>query len=890
MQIGARLGAYEVIAKLGEGGMGEVYRARDAKLHRDVALKVLPDLFALDADRLTRFTREAHVLASLNHPHIAGIYGLEESDGIRALVLELVDGPTLADRIAQGPVPLDEALPIARQIVDALEAAHELGIVHRDLKPANIKVRDDGTVKVLDFGLAKALSPEVASTAGAAVSLSPTITSPAATRLGVILGTAAYMAPEQARGKTVDRRADIWAFGCVLYEMLTGKRAFGGEDMSDTLAAVLRAEVDWSALPASVPGRLRRVLQACLQRDPKQRVQAIGDVRLALDGAFETSTTAAVPAETARTFSKRNLLIALSGAVVCSTIAGLLVWAFVGPTQRPQPPMRFAVRLADDQTLTGAGRHLTAISPQGTHLVYGANNGLWLRPLGALEATAIPGTDGARSPFFSPDGQWIGFYQAGQLKRVLVSGGAPIAIGPAANPFGASWGMDDVIVYGQGARGLWRMPSSGGTPEPLVAVEPGEQAHGPQLLPDGDWVLYTLMPAGVATWDQAQIVVQSRTSRERSVVIAGGRDARYLPTGHLVYALNQSLLAARFDASTRRITGAPVTLVEEVADAANLTGTAHFSIAGTGTLVYVPSGNVSIERTLVWVDRSGREEPLGVPPRWYGIPRLSPDGTRIAVDIRDQQLDIWTWDLGRRTLSRLTFDPESDLGPAWFRDGRHIAYAGERAGRYHIYRVAADGSGAPERVFDDPAAEFPESFAADGTRLLVSTDLPVDVGVISMESPSRLQMLLNGSHNERNAEVSPDGRWLAYESDESGQSEVYVRPFPDVKTGRWQVSNGGGTRPVWAGNGRELFYFVPPGRLMAATIQPGSTFSAASPRLLFEGQYYYTITHRMYDVAPDGNRFLMIKAAPTAEGDKPSQQLVVVLNWTEELKRLVPTR
>ena len=558
LSVGSTIAHYEVTALIGEGGMGEVWEATDTKLNRQVALKILPEAFATDPDRLARFQREAQVLASLNHPGIAAIYGIEETDNTRALVLELVEGPTLADRITQGSIPIEEALPIAKQIAEALEAAHEAGVIHRDLKPANIKVRDDGTVKVLDFGLAKALVGE-----GQTADLSQTATVTAAgTRAGVILGTAAYMSPEQASGKPLDRRTDVWAFGCVFYEMLTARQAFPGDSLSEVIAGVIKSEPDWDILPSQVAPLLRSFLRRCLAKEPKQRIRDIGDVSLALEGAFETdgwqtAESAAVPQ---LAVWRRALPVA-----VALVVGGFGMWVLMRSPPEPRAPVvRFSIPLATDDTFSYSGRHVLAVSPAGTHVVYTVNGGLSLRPVDRLQATPVSGTEAeARSPFFSPDGQQIGFYAAGQLQRVSISGGASVTLAEADNPWGASWGADDSILYGQGPQGIWRVPATGGAPEQVISVEDGEEAHGPHLLPGGQWVLFTWRPAG-ASWDQARIVLHSLASDERIMLIDGGRDARYVPTGHLVYGLDGALLAVPFDLATRQVTGGAVPLVDGV--------------------------------------------------------------------------------------------------------------------------------------------------------------------------------------------------------------------------------------------------------------------------------------------------------------------------------------
>ena len=659
LQPGTTLGSYTVTAKIGQGGMGEVYRARDTKLDRDVALKVLPEAFTSDPDRLARFEREAKVLASLNHPNIGSIYGLEEADGIKALVLELVEGPTLADRIKQGPIPVDEALPIAKQIAEALEAAHEQGVIHRDLKPANIKVKNDGTVKVLDFGLAKAFQPDASDPS---MSMSPTISlTAAATQMGMVIGTAAYMAPEQAKGLPVDKRADIWAFGAVLFEMLTGRKPFVGDDVSDTLALVLKFEPEWDSLPAETPARIRQLIETCLQKDPKQRVHDVADVRLAMEGAFETIAPAgeAAVAPGAVQPTWRRLLPLVATAVVVGLGVGLAVWSVA----RPEPPVvaRFEHELPDGQRFASIGRPITALSPDGRAFVYNTADGLYLRAIGELDARLIPGTASSlTSPVFSPDGQTIGYWDraATELKRIAISGGALVTITAAPdNPYGVTWESDGTILYGQ-ADGIWHVPDTGGTPELLIPAEEGERLHGPQMLPGGEWVLFTFRPAGTGAWDEAQIVVESLTTGERETLITGGRDARYVPTGHLVYGLNGVILAVPFDVGNRQVVGGPVSLIEGVGAGADInSGAMHFALADNGSLVYVRgSAGGSDMVSLVWVGRDGDEESIPAPPRAYGRPRVSPDGTRVAVDITDgDNTDVWIWDLARETPTQLTF-------------------------------------------------------------------------------------------------------------------------------------------------------------------------------------------------------------------------------------------
>ncbi len=878
---GHRLAHYEILKPIGKGGMGEVYRARDTKLDRDVAIKVLPEKFAKDKERLARFEREAKLLASLNHPNIASIYGLEESDGLKALVLELVEGPTLAERIADGPISVEETLAIAKQVVEALEAGHEAGVIHRDLKPANVKVKEDGTIKVLDYGLAKALEGEASSGTDSRLSQSPTLTRHG-TQVGVILGTAAYMSPEQAKGKRVDRRTDIWAFGAVVFEMLSGKRAFAGEDVSDTLAAVLRAEPDLDVLPAETPESLLLVLRLCLSKDVTERFQSIGDVRLALKGAFET-TTIQQGAVSLPVGWRPSMGTATAAALMLSVITGVAAWSVMYREPTPRPVIRFSLPLPPGETLTAAGRHAVALSSDGTRLVYSANDQLYLRAMDQMEATPVRGTEGGTSPFFSPDGEWIGFYAAGgQLKKVAVSGGAPVTLCEAQTSLGARWGADDTIIFGQRGTGILQVSADGGTPEVLIPLT-GTEVFGPQVLPGDKAVLFTLGHGGMS-WDDAQIVVHSFATGERNVLIEGGRDARYVPTGHLVYVLDGTLLAVPFDVDALEVTGGPIPMAEGVMTAGLRSGAAHFSVSDTGALVYVTGGDPA-ERTLVWVDRDGREETLAAEPRAYRQPRISPDGGRVAVVLRDPEQDIWIWDFARETLTPLTFAPRSDFYPVWTPDGRRVAFASNRDGKFNLFWKAADGTGTVERLTESENLQFPYAFTPDGRQLVFSEfgEQSVTLGVLSLEGSS--EPLLENEFDEQNGEISPDGLWLAYQSNASGQDEIYVRPFPNVDDGRWPISSGGGTRPLWARDGQELFYLAA-GAMMAVDVQTEPSFAPGNAEEVFAVRgYFVESVGRTYDISRDGERFLMIKEDAGGE----STEFIFVQNWFEELKRLVPT-
>jgi Tol biopolymer transport system component len=880
---GTIVGSYEITSLLGRGGMGEVWRARDTRLGRDVAIKALPDEFANNEERMARFEREAKLLAPLNHPNIASIYGLEESGGSRFLILELVEGETLADRLKRGPIPLEETLPLALQIAAALEAAHEKGIIHRDLKPGNIKITPDGKVKVLDFGLAKALANDGGD---AALSNSPTL-SMAATQQGVILGTAAYMSPEQARGRRVDKRTDVWAFGCVLYEMLTSQRPFDGADVSEVLAGVIKSDPDWSALPPAVPPMLQVFLRRCLEKDSNRRIHDVADVRLALEGAFDAAVTPAASINTKPQTGRRHIIVAVAVTFFFSAVLAALGWVALRPGARPV--VRLTATPPNLQQFVSASTLSPdiAISPDGQRVAYvmgeAATQQLYVRKLDQLEATAIRGIASARNPFFSPDGNWIGFWDATGLKKVSVNGGPAVTICNIGDtPLGASWGTDDRIIFATTAfRGLFRVNAGGGTPETLT--RPDQSGHlFPEILPGGKAVLFAIAPRGGAV-DNSQIAVLSLATSEQKVLIQGGSSPHYAASGHIVYAVAGTLRAVPFDINRLEVRGNPVPVLEHVLTKA--TGAADFSIAQDATLVYVSGDSGRPERTLVWVDREGHEQPLDAPTRAYAYAHISPDGTRVALDIRDQDSDIWIWDLMRRTLTRLTFDPGLNREAVWTPDGRRLAFSAQREGSEDIYWQSADGTGSPERL-TKAGRVMPSAFTPDGKRLLIHpTGAPRDISIVDLDGEHHTEPLLHTTFEEQNAEVSPDGRWIAYQSNESGRDEIYVRPFPEINNGRWQVSVGGGTRPAWSRNGRELFYYIDPGKLMAVSIQPGTGFTAGTPQVIVDGNYLAPQSGRNYDVSPDGKRFLMIKTAQTAQAAAPSE-LVVVLNWLEELKRL----
>jgi eukaryotic-like serine/threonine-protein kinase len=890
--------------------MGEVYRARDTMLDRAVAIKILPEAFAADTERIARFQREAKTLASLNHLNVAHIYGLDRQeardgqDGMSFIVMELVDGDDLSQRIARGAIPVAEALPIAKQIAEALEAAHEQGVIHRDLKPANIKVRPDGTVKVLDFGLAKAM--ETAGVASASVSQSPTITTPAMTEAGVILGTAAYMSPEQARGKTVDKRADIWAFGCVLYEMLTGQQAFNGQGVSDTLARVIEREPDWATLPATLSPALRIYVRRCLQKDPRQRVQAIGDVRLALEGAFETSV-AQTAAPAAVPLWQRVGLTGGAAVIASGAIVGALVWFAARLTEPVLPPVsRLQVTPSGTSALSilWNNRDL-AITPDGSRVIYIGNRGtqLFVRALDALEPVAVF-TGQPNGPFVSPDGQWIGFADGrGVLKKVPVTGGSAVTLAAldTAGPAGATWGPDDTIIVATASveTGLQRVSAAVG---PMTVLTRPDRAQGeadhfwPEMLPGGRAVLFTIT-ALTGGLEAAQVAVLDLQTGMRKILVRGGSHAHYVSSGereggHLVYAAAGTLRAVPFDLAHLETRGPSVAVVPDVVT--TIAGGVDAVVAGDGTLAYVPGSVAAAPRTLVWVDREGRETPILIPPRPYLLPALSPDGMRVMVFGNDQEHDLWLWDLARTTLTRLTFTPGVDGIGVWTPDSRRVIFVSERTGVRNLFQQAADGSGAVDRLTESPNTQYPSAVSPDGRRVIFTEEAPRtadDVMMMELDGSRRVTPLVQSPFNERNGSVSPDGRWLAYEANDSGRVEVYVRPFPDVSSGHWQVSTNGGTRPIWTRSGQELVYVSPTGALMRVGVARGSSWAATTPtQVVKEG--YYTIPQwwgLSYDISADGQRFLMLKEGG-ADGTAAPASIIVVQHWRDELKRLVATK
>jgi hypothetical protein len=854
---GTRVGVYEVTAPIGEGGMGQVYRARDTKLNRDVALKILPDAFASDPDRLARFTREAQTLASLNHSNIGTIYGIEESGDVRALVMELVEGEDLSMRIARGAIPLDETVPIARQITDALEAAHEHGIIHRDLKPANIKLRPDGTVKVLDFGLAKAMEPASAMSVNAMTS--PTL-SIHATQAGIILGTAAYMSPEQAVGKPVDKRSDLWALGVVLMEMLTGRPVFTGETVSHVLAAVLRAEPDWSALPANTPTPIRRLLRRCLEKDRKRRLADAADARLEIDDALapigDASTVRVAMPEAAW---RRALPWASTGALAAGLAVVLGLWAPWRPAATPRiTRMTITPSGPAALTITGVDRDL-ALSPDGTHVVYVGNSGtqLLVRALEALEPVAIASGNNLGGPFVSPDGQWVGFFEnVTTLRKVAITGGPAITLTSVDGiPRGATWATDDTIIFATSnpATGLQRVSAAGGTPEVLTRPDRAQSEANhlwPEVLSGSRAVLFTItsQTGGLET---AQVAARDLRTGTQKVLLRGGSHGRYVASGlarrslgevgHLVYVAAGTLRAIPFDPTRLETHGTPLPVLPRLITTPY--GAGDFAVATDGTFVYADApGNLAANaRTLVWVDRTGKEEPIAAPPRAYQHPRLSPDGTRVALFSLDQENDLWIWDLRRARLTRLTLDPSQDFFPLWTPNGKRIVFTSNRGGQNNLWWQAADGNGTAERLTTSSNTRLVTGITPDGTVVLffeVTPTMGRDLMQLALDGTRRVTPLLQTKFDELNGIVSPDGRWLAYESNSSGSFEIYVQPFPNVGGGQRQVSTAGGRQPLWARSGKELFYVGGNGALLRVPVEAsGTTWNAGTPMKLLEGRY-----------------------------------------------------
>ena len=877
---GVRLGPYEIEAPVGAGGMGEVYRARDTRLDRDVAIKILPETFALDADRVARFEREAKTLAALNHPHIAQIHGVEESGGARALVMELVEGENLAERLQRGRMPVDEALAAARQIADALEAAHDKGILHRDLKPANVKMTPEGVIKILDFGLAKALAPE-GPNATPDVMNSPTFTSPA-TQVGTILGTAAYMAPEQAKGKAVDKRADIWAFGVVLYEMLTGRRAFDAETVSEVVAAILTREPDWRALPAGTPPAVRRLLARCLDRDPRRRLRDIGEARVILDNP--AAPTERVDSER----SRRVLWPWLAAAILTAAGAAWVGYVAGSRPTAPREAQQLAIQLPAQQEIATTGRGVLTFSPDGGTLVFAAReNGrqyLFRRSLSDRKVTAIPGTDDGFNPIFSPDGRWIGFRARRQLMKMPAEGGRPLPI--ARCSLGAVWLNDDTIVYNREyMEGLFRVRADGTMSEQLTTPNHagGELGHWwPDVVPGGRFVIFTAYRTPI---DRSRIGVLDLQARKIvRWLVDGGYFARYAPTGHVLYVKGGRLFALPFDPANATPTGAAVVVLDDVFTDQDA-GFAAYAVSPRSALAYVTGALGNPPRELVWLDREGHRAPATSERRAYGSVSLSPDGRRAAVTLSEESLDLWTLS-ERGTLSRLTTADFAEFDPRWSRDAGELFYVVSSPIRptYVLFRMVAGKTDSGRPIWDDWAGvdTFGIAVSPDGRTIAFDRQPPetgFDIYTRPLDGSEPARPFRATHAEEQYASFSPDGRWIAYESDETGRPEIYVDPLAGGGD-HTQISSDGGTEPIWAQTG-EIFYRV--GEEMRAVVtRTTKGFEFDGPRGLFKTRIVPADgTARTFDVTPDGKRIL---AVTIPEESRP-REIDVVLDWAALLAR-----
>ena len=902
---GTRLGPYEITAAIGAGGMGEVYRARDTRLHRDVAIKVLPPVFANDPDRLARFEREAQTLAALNHPHIAHIHGVvgPSEGGPHALVMEFVEGDDLSERLVHGPLPLDEALPIARQIAEALEAAHERGVIHRDLKPANIKLTSDGSVKVLDFGLAKAL---VSSDAGPTnPANSPTFTSPAMTGMGVILGTAAYMSPEQAKGKPVDRRADIWALGVVLYEMLTGKLLYVGETVTETIAQVITQPPTLDALPPGTPAGVRRILRRCLEKDPRNRFQSAGDVRIEIDevisGAADPPAAAPVVSPPARTMASWLWPLVAVLAVALGLVASR-------PWERAAPPfqsMRLDVRIDEslrlhvDDNIDGA---LAVISPDGQTLVYLGTRDtvrrLYVRKLDSPESTALSGTEGALGHFFSPDSRWVAFFSGGSLKKVALSGGAPLTIAPAVDARGGTWGVNDVIVFAPFTTiGLHRVSANGGTSEPITTIANRERTHRwPAFLPDGKTVIF-MTQENDAAYNDGIIEAVDIDTKARKVLMRGGTYPRYLAAGYLTYVRENTLFAVPLDAKALEVKGTPQPVVSQVMESHGVgagvgDGAAQVSFSDNGTAVVLSGAAEGTTSRLAIVDRQGKDIYVFPEKRQYRSPRFSPDGGRLAIQISEGLgSQVHVVDLVRKSMAKVTFDGLLNGAPSWTRDGRRLAFFSDlHRGGLNIYTTRSDGGGDTQALTSASYVTVPSSFNADGTLLAAmeqgrDPSKAMDLIVISVND-KKVTPFLSTPSAEVLPAFSPDGKWIAYQSDEGGFPRIYVRPYPGPG-GKWQVSTDTGTNPVWTKEGREIVFIggSTVDEIMAVDITvAGDAIVVGTPQKLFEIAAVHPPEAWWHDVSADGNRIAILKADNTARA-AGFAHVTLITNFFEQVRR-----
>jgi serine/threonine protein kinase len=862
---GTRIGPYEITSPLGEGGMGVVYRAHDTKLGRDVAIKALPDAFANDSDRLQRFQREAQVLASLNHPNIAHIYGLEESDKTRCIVMELVEGETLQERLKRGAIPIDEALPIAKQIAEALEAAHEKGIIHRDLKPANIKLTADAKVKVLDFGLAKVFQEQQTTT----LSNSPTLVG--ASVPGVILGTAAYMSPEQAKGKEADRTSDVWAFGCVLYEMLTAHAVFEGETIGEILAGVFKAEPDWRRLPVETPEAIRRLLRRCMQKDRSQRLKSADAARLELEEPLPLGEAVLPPGQPVRV----PWLAAILATVVAALLAIPSVMYF---RELPAAEIRF-----DVNTPPTAEPASFAISPDGQRLVFSASNEgksqLWVRPLDSVAAQPLAGTEGGQSPFWSPDSASLGFFADGKLKRIEILGGPPQVLANAA-PRGGAWNREGTILFAPGVGPLFKVPATGGESVAVTRLETGQSAHlFPQFLPDGLHFIY------FGFGGSAQGIYTGSLDGGSSKRLASADVAAVVSSsGFLLFLRQTTLFAQPFDFKRQELSSNPFSVAEQVVIDQTRPRTPGFS-AASGIVAY-RTGSVGGGRQLTWLDRSGKTVGTIGAPDTAGLldVELSPDGKRVAVYRRvNGNTDIWLIDTARGVPTRFTFDAAAEGWPLWSSDGSRVVFSSTRKGLESMYWKLSSGAGTDELLLESAPRKVPNDWSSDGRFLLFNSIDPqtgYDQWVLPFSGDKKPFPFLKTPFNEVLGQFSPDGKWVAYESDESGRFEIYVQPFPGPGA-KFQISTNGGAQPRWNKNGKEVFYVSLDSKMMASPLKlssDGQSLETGTPAALFPVRIAggpLVLDKQQYAVSSDGQRFLVNL---TLEEDRTSP-ITLIYNW-----------
>jgi serine/threonine-protein kinase len=883
--------------------MGEVYRARDTRLERSVAIKILPAQFSSDPVRKQRFEREAKTISSLNHPHICVLYDVGSQDGLDYLVMECVEGETLAKRLEKGPLPLEQVLKYGTQIAGALEKAHRSGVIHRDLKPGNIMLTTTGA-KLLDFGLAKPAAPltSLATLTATAAKQSP------ATEQGAIVGTFQYMSPEQIEGNDLDGRSDIFSLGAVLYEMLTGQRAFQGRSQLSVASAILEKEpAPINRVKPLTPPALDHAIRRCLAKEPEERWQSAADLAGELQWIAEAGSQAEV---TAPLVSQRKVRerIAWAAAAVLALVAIALVIGFVGRAPKPLQPMRLNAEIGADASLFIILGPSAILSPDGTRLAFVASGAdqkqrMYVRSLDQLQASVLPGTENARDPFFSPDGEWIGFFADGKLKKISAQGGVVVTLCDAADDRGGSWSEDGTIVFTPAAAsGLSKISSAGGSPEQLTTLnQASEHTHRwSQVLPGGKAVLLTANVL-LGSFERADIVAYTMSTGQRKTVLHGGFYGRYVPTGHMVYMHEDTLFAVPFDPKRLEVTGQPAPILEGVVTNSN-TGGAQFSFSEAGNLVYVPGRGSAIVGSIYWMERDGKFRPLRKSPAGYLSPAFSPDGKRLAMEIFDgKNNDIWVYELGRDRLTRLTFASEASRVPVWTPDGQRITYSSLEKGVANLYWKRADGAGDAQRLTENKNPQRPYSWRADGKFLAFTQSNPdtgSDIMMLPFEGdeksgwkPGEPRVFLNSPYDETSPAFSPDGRWLAYASNESGSNEVYVRPFPGPG-GKWQISTGGGRFPKWSRTNKELFYRSPDSKLMvAAYIASGDSFVAGKPQLWSPAQFINLASlgpFYNFDLHPDGKRFAVVKTPGPGEVTLVNK-VTFIFNFFDELRRKVPT-